>query len=249
MYSPLSLGDWRPVLYRQPAGVRDVALTYDDGPTPETTPALLDMLAKAGAKATFFLSGVRVAAHPALTADIVAAGHDVYGHGWEHENLEQAGPDQALAAMEQVEAALARLRPTPSPYLLRLPYNAGYRRSWMHRAMARFHPDVRFAWWRLSTRDYQLAAGCPDEHALSARCRGVAERLAATPLLPGSIVLLHENPFGAAGEWAPAVARLLLPPILAALQARGLLAGPIRPTTSRPWDRFVFINRGGERPY
>ena len=78
MHNPLSFGRWRPVLSRQAPGVTDVGLTYDDGPSPATTPEVLHILAQRHAKATFFMSGARVADHPSLVADVVAEGHDVF---------------------------------------------------------------------------------------------------------------------------------------------------------------------------
>lgn len=56
------------------------ALTFDDGPSPMSTPGLLDVLARHGAKATFFLVGERVRAHPALVGAIAAAGHEIANH-------------------------------------------------------------------------------------------------------------------------------------------------------------------------
>jgi peptidoglycan/xylan/chitin deacetylase (PgdA/CDA1 family) len=56
------------------------ALTFDDGPHPDTTPALLEVLARHGARATFFLIGERASAHPDLVAAIVAGGHDLGNH-------------------------------------------------------------------------------------------------------------------------------------------------------------------------
>ena len=56
------------------------ALTFDDGPSPTSTPGLLSVLAKHRAKATFFLVGERVEAHPRLVGDIVAAGHEIANH-------------------------------------------------------------------------------------------------------------------------------------------------------------------------
>jgi len=56
------------------------ALTLDDGPGLASTPALLEVLAKYGAKATFFLVGERVEKHPHLVAEIVAAGHEIANH-------------------------------------------------------------------------------------------------------------------------------------------------------------------------
>ncbi len=174
MHNPLSFGRWRPVLRRQAPGVTDVGLTFDDGPLPATTPDVLKTLALHGAKATFFMSGTRAVDHQGLIADVVAEGHDVFGHGWDHEDLVAAGPERALDAMIRVEDLLARFRPTPSRYLIRLPFSAGYNRSRMHRAMARFHPDARFAWCSLATNDHLLADGCDTLEELEARCRAVA---------------------------------------------------------------------------
>lgn len=226
----------------------DVALTFDDGPSPDTTPKVLDLLARQGAKATFFLTGVRVAAYPRLAADIVAAGHDVFGHGWEHENLERAGAARALASMRSVEDLLAQLRPTPSRYLVRLPFGAGYNRSWMHRAMARFHPDVSFACWSHATNDHLLARGCGSEAELVSRCRALAGNLEQDRRLPGSIILMHESPIGAPGELAPHIAETLLPLVLEVIARRGCRAGLIQaPAHASLRDRFLFLSLGRYR--
>jgi peptidoglycan/xylan/chitin deacetylase (PgdA/CDA1 family) len=59
-------------------------LTFDDGPDPEATPGILDALDLAGARATFFLLGTQVAAHPELAQDILRRGHEVGLHGYDH---------------------------------------------------------------------------------------------------------------------------------------------------------------------
>jgi peptidoglycan-N-acetylglucosamine deacetylase len=64
-----------------------VALTFDDGPDPATTPRFLDVLASRGLHATFFLLGSMVAKAPGLAGDIAAAGHEVAVHGWHHRYL------------------------------------------------------------------------------------------------------------------------------------------------------------------
>jgi peptidoglycan-N-acetylglucosamine deacetylase len=61
-----------------------VAITFDDGPHPEGTPAVLDVLARTGVLATFFVIGEQVERRPALVAEIVAAGHAVALHGYRH---------------------------------------------------------------------------------------------------------------------------------------------------------------------
>jgi len=65
-------------------GSGGVALTFDDGPHPEGTPAVLDLLERTGARATFFLVGEQVQRRPGLAARIAAAGHVVALHGHRH---------------------------------------------------------------------------------------------------------------------------------------------------------------------
>ena len=71
-----------------------VVLTFDDGPHPEGTPAVLEVLARAGAHAMFFLVGEEVQRRPAMAAEIVAAGHAIALHGHRHRlQLRLAGPE------------------------------------------------------------------------------------------------------------------------------------------------------------
>ena len=69
-----------------------VALTFDDGPDPASTPAFLDLLAARRLRATFFLLGSMVAKAPELAADIADAGHEVGVHGWAHRYTILRGP-------------------------------------------------------------------------------------------------------------------------------------------------------------
>jgi peptidoglycan/xylan/chitin deacetylase (PgdA/CDA1 family) len=78
-----------------------VALTFDDGPHPEGTVSVLEVLARAGARATFFLVGEQVERRPALAAEIAAAGHLVALHGYRHRL-------QTRLSGEQVRDDLAR---------------------------------------------------------------------------------------------------------------------------------------------
>lgn len=68
-------------------GEAAAALTFDDGPHPAYTPRLLDILARHGARATFFVIGERVAAHPELARRAVAEGHALANHTWSHAQL------------------------------------------------------------------------------------------------------------------------------------------------------------------
>lgn len=70
--------------HQLPRGQAGVALTFDDGPDPRTTPQVLDLLAAGSSKATFFLVGERAERHPHLVERIAADGHAVGSHSWSH---------------------------------------------------------------------------------------------------------------------------------------------------------------------
>jgi peptidoglycan/xylan/chitin deacetylase (PgdA/CDA1 family) len=74
-------------IVRGPEGVRGVALTFDDGPDPETTKEVLDVLGRRGVKATFFVIGAKAAKHPEMVRAIVDAGHEVGVHSFAHDRL------------------------------------------------------------------------------------------------------------------------------------------------------------------
>jgi peptidoglycan-N-acetylglucosamine deacetylase len=74
-------------IVRGPEDARGVALTFDDGPDPKTTPIVLDALDAAGAKATFFVIARKAEAHPDLVKDILRRGHEIGLHSYEHDRL------------------------------------------------------------------------------------------------------------------------------------------------------------------
>ena len=242
----LSLGAWSPVLRRIPAGTAGaarpaMALTFDDGPHPESTPQVIDALAKAGAKATHFLLGERVERHPELVAALVAAGHAVYAHGWSHDLYAPSQAAEAAAATARTEALLARHRPTPKTYLIRLPFNAGYNSAAMHRAMRRFHPDVQFAWWSHAIADFRIAQTCRGEAAIRQAVGAAIRRFEVRRDLANGVLLLHDAPLGQPDDPAPLTTRLLVPEAMRVLKAKGfdLIALPPR-SQSAPLSRFVF---------
>src|SRR5215510_7189617 len=91
---------------RGPAGHRQVSLTFDDGPDPETTPRLLRLLAAGNARATFFVVGERAARHPEIARAIVDEGHEVANHTWRHRNAWFLGP---RATAEEIVDGARRL--------------------------------------------------------------------------------------------------------------------------------------------
>jgi peptidoglycan/xylan/chitin deacetylase (PgdA/CDA1 family) len=82
-------------------------LTFDDGPHPDNTPRLLDVLAQHHAKATFFLLGSNAKAHPELVQRMVSEGHIIANHSMTHPNFRTLGPRQQLAEIAQADAVLA----------------------------------------------------------------------------------------------------------------------------------------------
>ena len=78
-----------------------MALTFDDGPHPEGTPAVLETLARAGARAMFFVIGEQVQRRPTLVAEIAAAGHTVALHGYRHRLQLRLGGEAVRADIER----------------------------------------------------------------------------------------------------------------------------------------------------
>jgi peptidoglycan/xylan/chitin deacetylase (PgdA/CDA1 family) len=87
-------------------GAAGAALTFDDGPHPEGTPAVLEVLARADARATFFVIGEQVARRPALAAEIVAQGHVVAVHGHRHRLQLRLSPAMLLDDLNRGRAAI-----------------------------------------------------------------------------------------------------------------------------------------------
>ena len=119
-----AIGPVRRHLFGGLAGVGNaghVALTFDDGPDPRSTPDFLDLLARRDVRATFFMLGSMTAAAPGLAAEIAAAGHDIATHGWDHRYLTARGPRDTFRdlarARDTIAAATGRV-----PAYFRPPY-------------------------------------------------------------------------------------------------------------------------------
>ena len=99
---------------------RGVALTFDDGPDPDATPAVLDVLAEAGAHGVFFLVGEQVEAHPELARRVADEGHTVALHGFRHVEHAELGP----AIRDDIERGFDAVRAATgvAPRLYRPPY-------------------------------------------------------------------------------------------------------------------------------
>jgi len=98
-----------------------VALTFDDGPDPGSTPRFLDLLAARQVHATFFLLGSMVAKAPGLAAEIAAAGHETGVHGWDHRYLPLRGPQATRDDIRRAADLIADVTGTV-PRLFRPPF-------------------------------------------------------------------------------------------------------------------------------
>jgi peptidoglycan/xylan/chitin deacetylase (PgdA/CDA1 family) len=104
-------------------GRKRIALTIDDGPSPEYTPQVLRLLEKYKVTATFSMIGLEAAAHPGLVREVAARGHQIANHTWSHPDLVYLSPaavaDQISRATGAIHRATGRV-----PALFRAPYGA-----------------------------------------------------------------------------------------------------------------------------
>jgi peptidoglycan/xylan/chitin deacetylase (PgdA/CDA1 family) len=110
-------GFFLPIISRGRTGQPLVALTFDDGPDPITTPLLLERLAAHHAPATFFVTGRRAAAHPELIQAILSAGHTLGNHSFSHDTLAAfKGSRRIFAEIAETQRLLIQMGVTPLLY-------------------------------------------------------------------------------------------------------------------------------------
>jgi peptidoglycan/xylan/chitin deacetylase (PgdA/CDA1 family) len=188
--STVTLGQWAPVeslpgrLCRWRGRGDGVALTFDDGPSPVATPAVLDRLDRLGLRATFFALGSLAARDPDLVAEVVRRGHQVETHGYDHRHHLARSPRWVRRDLRAAEEAMAAVGVRPR----------WYRPSYGQATAATLWEARRRGWetvlWSAWGREW--ATDRVDEIAARINRR----------LRPGAIVLLHDNDrFGRPGMW------------------------------------------------
>lgn len=156
---------------------RRVALTFDDGPDPQRTPAVLDLLARQGVRATFFVVGARAEAHPELVRRMAAEGHVVGNHSYTHSwrfPLRSLG--RTVEELRRTGEVLHRITGR-QPRLFRPPF--GVTNPTIARAVRRLGLDP-VGW---SIRSLDTMGQSPER---------VAARILRR-LHPGAVILLHDR--------------------------------------------------------
>ena len=207
------LGPVRALGFRRLAGQGDpghVALTFDDGPDPSSSPAFLAVLAERGIKATFFMLGSMAARSPGLAADLVAAGHEVGVHGWDHRYLPTRGPRATRNDLTRATELITTLTGS-RPRYFRPPYGVlSGPALWYARELG-LTPVLWGAWGR------EWAAGANRDSVVANLLRG---------LRGGVTVLLHDSGCNSPpGAWQAGLAALR--PLLDECGRAGLRVGPL----------------------
>lgn len=203
------LGPNRNRLSEDAAARGEVGLTFDDGPDPEITPRVLDLLDQADVRATFFCIGRRVEARPDLAAEIVRRGHRVENHTWSHPNAFACYPPAGLRReIQQAQDAIGRATGRV-PTLFRAP--AGLRNPLLERELHR--AGLTLASW--TRRGYDIVEKDP---------AAVARRL-LQDVEAGDVLLLHDGS-ALTGGGNPIVLDVL-PRVLDEIVDRGLWPVPM----------------------
>jgi peptidoglycan/xylan/chitin deacetylase (PgdA/CDA1 family) len=187
------------------AARNEIALTIDDGPDPDVTPMVLDLLDRHQVKATFFCIGEHAARHPELCKDIIARGHTIENHSQHHRHyFSVMGPRGLTREVQAAQQTLGAITGR-TPQFFRAP--AGLRNPLLDFVLARH--GLRLAAWSRRGFDTRTAdAGM------------VAQRL-IHGLKAGDILLLHDGNCARAATGAPVIIAVL-PDLIDAARRAGL---------------------------
>ncbi len=195
-------------IWRGPRERRAVSLTFDDGPDPEWTPRVLDVLAREGVRAAFFLIGQRARRAPEQARRIADSGHDLGNHTWSHPSLWRCGPAHTEREIGDGHAAIADAAGAPPRF---------FRPPWGKTNLAMFgvarELGTPCVFWTVQPESRRPVV--PAEQAR----RGLARARA------GAIYDLHD------ADGVPGAGRRLveyLPALIAGLRAQGYALVPLR---------------------
>lgn len=156
-----------------------VALTFDDGPTPERTPRILDALAEHGATATFFVLGTNATRYPQLLRRVADGGHEIGLHGMDHRPIRSVSPEQLRAGLTQAATIVQDVTGATVRW-----YRPPYGRSTPTARRVVEDLGLTSALWSRTSWDWK-------DIGQDARVRAATVRP-----VPGAIVLLHDGHAG-----------------------------------------------------
>jgi peptidoglycan-N-acetylglucosamine deacetylase len=173
-----SLQGFGPVLTKFWATGKTAWLTIDDGPDPGTTPQVLALLDKYGARATFFLIGAKAARYPELTRKILEAGHTIGNHTQTHPRFSfwRFGPRALAREIDEFEATICSIG-VAAPIWFRAP--AGFKNPFLHPILAA--RGLQLVGWSARAFDTQT----DDSNR-------IVERIKRS-IASGAIILFHEG--------------------------------------------------------
>lgn len=163
------------ILFRLPPVQRGVALTFDDGPHPDHTPHLLDLLAAHGARATFFLVGERANRHPRLVRRIAAAGHTIGNHSYTHPDCRLLSDSAFREELERTDQVI-REAGVDAPVLPFRPPGGRLAPRQLYQLGATGRPVIL---WSVNPYDF-----CSSEEAILGECAKAAAR---------DVIILHDG--------------------------------------------------------
>jgi peptidoglycan/xylan/chitin deacetylase (PgdA/CDA1 family) len=176
---------------------RQIALTFDDGPSPVITPQVLKILEDNGVRATFFLIGRNAQRHPELVRQIHAAGHALGNHTFSHVKLPRAAADALNPELDRTREVIRELTDTDTR-LFRPPFGA-----FDGRLLGQFvSRDLDVVFWSVDSRDWTGAAAASVTHNVLSGVHNGAVVLChdghggIVPALPGIIRKLKEDGYG-----------------------------------------------------
>jgi peptidoglycan/xylan/chitin deacetylase (PgdA/CDA1 family) len=160
-----------------PGRGKKIALTFDDGPNPACTPALLDVLAQHNVRATFFMIGRFVRQQPELARRILAAGHEVGNHTYSHPNLSLSSASKTRQELADCESALKDAGVGNTCGLFRPPFGARRPASFLIARELGLKPIQ----WSVTSFDWNAPSAERIQQNVEKRLRG------------GDVILFHDG--------------------------------------------------------
>src|SRR5260221_3269725 len=153
-----------------------IAMTFDDGPSPETTPRLLDILKQRNIKAPFLVIGKNAERNPAIVKRILAEGHEIGNHSWTHPQLSKLSDDRVTEEINKTQNAIKEASGY-TPVLMRPPYGAitARQKDWIEKQFG-----LSVIIWSVDPFDWKRPEASVIEQRILAGAR------------PGAIVLSHD---------------------------------------------------------